>query len=74
MPEETTITVSYQLTIKPDNEFTLEQKEEAIKQDMLDQAAAIVGRYDYGLRAVGSVNSTMTGATPFDHSKPDYTE
>ena len=71
---ETTITVAYTVTVKDEPDITAADKEAAIKQDILDQSAALASRYDWGISVVGSLTSDLTGTADINQVKPDYTE
>lgn len=72
--QEATLTVTLTVKVKPELGISLADKEAQTKQNMIDQAAALNGQYDYGMKVTGEITSSLTGNHIVDLSKPDYTE
>jgi hypothetical protein len=70
--EETTITVSYTVTLKPEPNVTAEDKDIQITQMIKDQAASIARQYDWGVAVSGEATSAITGNFVLSETKPDY--
>ncbi|HJQ07995.1 MAG TPA: hypothetical protein VJ836_00775 [Candidatus Saccharimonadales bacterium] len=74
MENPATLTVSYTVTLKAEPDITASDKEVTIKQQIIDQAAALVGNYDWGIAVDGTVESSLTETILLNNAKPDYTE
>lgn len=72
--DEEKITVSFEVTVKPEPGLTAQDKEAAMKDIAIAQVTGYAANYDWGIAVVGSVSSTCSATVPIDESQPDYVE